>query len=271
VTTGSTVDRIDESTPTDQFIAWTVERFRHRRVVITTSFGMEGCALIDMFAAQGAAPTVVYLDTMFFFPETYALRDRMVRRYPLITFVTRGTSLTPETQAARHGPELWRRDPDLCCWLRKVEPMGQALAGADAWVTAITRSQADSRKNTPLVAWDWQYQVVKISPLVKWDRARTWDYVRQHDVPYNELHERGYPTIGCTHCTVPVPGSSPGEYSRAGRWAESEKTECGLHGGQRELISLSSSRGTQSVAKGTEGSTTRAPEFGWADPSLRSG
>ncbi|HEX5962578.1 MAG TPA: phosphoadenosine phosphosulfate reductase family protein, partial [Gemmatimonadales bacterium] len=138
---GSTVSRIDESTPTDEVIAWMIERFRNRRVVITTSFGMEGCALIDMFAAQGAAPTVVYLDTMFFFPETYALRDRMVRRYPLITFVNRGTSLTPEAQEVRYGPQLWRKDPDLCCSLRKVEPMHQALSGADVWVTAITRSQ----------------------------------------------------------------------------------------------------------------------------------
>jgi phosphoadenosine phosphosulfate reductase len=229
VTNGPAVDQVDESTPTDQFIAWTVERFRHRRVVITTSFGMEGCALIDMFAAQGASPTVVYLDTMFFFPETYALRDRMVRRYPLITFVNRGTSLTPDAQAVGHGPELWRRDPDLCCWLRKVEPMKQALAGADVWVTAITRTQADSRKDTPLVAWDWQYQVLKIVPLAAWDRPRVWDYVRKHNVPYNPLHEQGYPTIGCTHCTVPVSGATPDQYSRAGRWANTEKIECGLH------------------------------------------
>jgi phosphoadenosine phosphosulfate reductase len=212
------VDRIDESTPTEQFIGWVVERFRQRRVVITTSFGMEGCALIDMFAAQGAAPTVVYIDTMFFFPETYALRDRM------------GTSLTPEAQAAQYGPELWRRDPHLCCSIRKVEPMNQALAGADVWVSAITRSQTESRKTTPLVAWDWQYQILKICPLVEWDRAEIWEYVRKHDVPYNELHERGYPTVGCTHCTVPVQGTRPGEYSRAGRWAVNGKTECGLHG-----------------------------------------
>jgi phosphoadenosine phosphosulfate reductase len=107
--------------------------------------------------------------------------------------------------------------------------MAPALAGADVWVTAITRSQTESRNSTPLVAWDWQYQVLKICPLIGWDRARIWDYVRQHDVPYNALHEQGYPTIGCTHCTIPVPGSSPREYSRAGRWAGTEKTECGLH------------------------------------------
>ncbi len=230
VATGPMQPRIDESTPTDEFIAWTVERFRNRRVVLTTSFGMEGCALIDMYARQGAAPTVVYLDTKFFFPETYALRDRMVRRYPLMTFVNRGTSLTPDAQAAGYGADLWRRDPDACCRLRRVEPLRQALAGADVWITAITRAQGITRSDIPLVSWDWQYQVLKICPLANWDRPRVWEYVQRHEVPYNELHERGYPSIGCTHCTVPVPGSSPGEYSRAGRWAGTEKTECGLHG-----------------------------------------
>lgn len=223
------VQPIDENTPTEAFIAWTAERFRNRRMVLTTSFGMEGCALIDMYAKHGAAPTVVYLDTMFLFPETYALRDRMVGRYPLVTFVNRGTSLTAEAQEARYGPELWRRDPDLCCQLRKVAPLRQALTGADVWITAITRSQGGTRRAVELVGWDWHYQVLKICPLATWDRQRVWDYVRENNVPYNELHEQGYPTIGCTHCTVPVPGSSLGEYSREGRWAGTGKTECGLH------------------------------------------
>jgi phosphoadenosine phosphosulfate reductase len=230
VAIGPVVEPIDECTPTEEFIGWTIERFRNRRVVITTSFGMEGCALIDMYAQQGAAPTVVYLDTMFFYPETYALRDRMVQRYPLVTFVNRGTSLTPAAQAAQYGPELWRRDPDLCCNLRKVQPLRQALTGADVWITAITRSQGGSRREASLLEWDWQYQILKICPLIKWDRPQIWEYVRRHNVPYNELHEQGYPTIGCTHCTAPVPGSSPSEYSRAGRWAEVDKTECGLLG-----------------------------------------
>jgi phosphoadenosine phosphosulfate reductase len=235
---------IDDSTPTEQVIGWTLERFRNRRVVLTTSFGMEGCALIDMYAQQGGAPTVVYLDTGFFFPETYALRDRMVQRYPLLTFVNRGTTLTPDAQAVRYAPELWRRDPDLCCNLRKVQPLRQALTGVDVWITAITRSQGGTRRETPLVAWDWQYQVLKISPLIEWDRRRIWEYVQRHNLPYNALHEQGYPTIGCTHCTAPVPGSSPSEYSRAGRWAETDKTECGLHGvgKNQEFTPLSSSR-----------------------------
>jgi phosphoadenosine phosphosulfate reductase len=227
---GPVVESIDESTPTEQFIEWTLERFRNRRLVITTSFGMEGCALIDMYAGKGAAVTVVYIDTGFFFPETYALRDSMVSRYPMITFINRGTSLTPAAQEARYGPELWRRDPDRCCELRRVEPFQQALVGTDVWVTAITRTQGSSRSDTPLVSWDWKYQVLKVCPLANWDRSRVWDYVKRHRVPYNELHDRGYPSIGCTYCTNPVPGLPPGEYSRAGRWAGTEKTECGLHG-----------------------------------------
>jgi phosphoadenosine phosphosulfate reductase len=166
---------------------------------------------------------------MFFFPETYALRDRMVERYPHLQFINRGTTLSPHEQAKRHGPELWRRDPDACCRIRRVEPMRQALEGVDVWVTGLMRSQSAGRAGLRAVAWDWQYQVLKVSPLAGWDRAKVWEYVQQHDVPYNELHERGYPTIGCTHCTMPVKGAAIGDYSRAGRWSGTDKSECGLH------------------------------------------
>jgi phosphoadenosine phosphosulfate reductase len=241
---GNGSGNIDETLPTEQFIGWTLERFRHRRVVLTTSFGMEGCALIDMYARLGGTPTVVYLDTMFFYRETYALRDRMVQRYPMLTFVNRGTTLSPEAQERQYGPELWRRDPDQCCHLRKVLPLHQTLRAADVWISAITRSQGGVREDTALIGWDSQYEILKVCPLVNWDRPMVWDYVRRHNVPYNELHERGYPTIGCTHCTSPVAGTRPDQYSRAGRWVGSEKTECGLHGPERseELRSLSSSR-----------------------------
>ncbi|MBI4718114.1 MAG: phosphoadenylyl-sulfate reductase [Planctomycetes bacterium] len=222
---------INEETPTDRFIAWTLERFASQRMIMTSSFGMEGCALIDMYARHGQPVTVVYLDTMFFFPETYKLRDRLVQRYPHIEFVNRGTTLTPEEQARLHGDELWKHNPTLCCKLRKVDPMFPVMAEADVWVTGLRRGQSSTRANLRLIDWDWQYQVLKISPLVKWDRKQIWEYVKQNDVPYNELHERGYPTVGCTHCTTPVEGVAPGEYSRAGRWAGTEKTECGLHGG----------------------------------------
>lgn len=225
-------ESIHEDLPTDRFIEWTIERFGKQRMVITTSFGMEGCALIDMYAKGGKPLTVVYLDTMFFFKETYELRDRMVERYPHLQFVNGGTKLTPEEQAQRYGEELWKTDPEKCCKLRKVSPMFDVMANYDVWITGLRRSQSASRANLQMIDWDWRYQLLKVSPLAKWERDEIWSYVQEHDVPYNKLHEQGYPTIGCTHCTKQVPGSKLGEYSRTGRWTSFDKTECGLHGGE---------------------------------------
>lgn len=227
-----TIGPIDENTRSDRLIAWSLERFAHLNLTITTSFGMEGCALIDMYAKHGRPMTIIYLDTMFFFAETYELRDRMIERYPHLTFVNRGTDLTPEAQAAEYGDELWKHNPDLCCRLRKIEPMNEVMAGVDVWVTALRRSQSVTRANIKLVEWDWRYQVLKLNPLAAWERDQIWAYIQENDVPYNALHERDYPTVGCTHCTKPVPGSKPSDYSRSGRWSDMEKTECGLHGGE---------------------------------------
>ncbi len=222
---------VNENSPTDVVIAWTFERFAHQKMIMTTSFGMEGCALIDMYARHNKPLTVVYLDTMFFFRETYELRDRMVARYPHLHFVNRGTTLTPEEQERQFGPELWKHNPTLCCKIRKVDPMYPVMAGADVWITGLRKSQSSTRAGIRVIDWDWKYQVLKISPIANWERSEIWEYIKKHNVPYNVLHERGYPTVGCTHCTTPVEGSKVGEYSRAGRWSSSEKTECGLHGG----------------------------------------
>ncbi len=218
----------EQSTP-EEIVAWTLRRYAGRNLVVTTSIGMEGCALIDMVARHGVPVPVVFLDTMFLFPETYALRDRMVARYRHLRFENRGTTLTPEAQSRHFGPELWRRDPDKCCAIRKVEPMRQALAGVEVWLTGLMRSQGGGRGALRELQWNESYELVQVNPLAGWDRRRVWDYVLAHDVPYNELHERGYPTLGCTHCTVAVPGAGAGEYTRVGRWAGTDKTECGLH------------------------------------------
>ena len=220
---------IGEDSPPERVVAWMLQRFAGRRVVVTTGFGMEGCALIDMIARHGVAFPVLYLDTGFLFPETLRLRDRLAARYPHLSFERRAPSLTPEAQELRYGPELWAREPDACCNLRKVEPMQEALAEVDVWVTGLMRSQSASRAGLRVVEWDWQYQLLKVSPLASWDRAKVWEYVQQHDVPYNELHDRGYPTLGCTHCTLPVAGNTTGEYTREGRWQGRSKLECGLH------------------------------------------
>lgn len=219
-----------ETSAPQELVAWSLARFADRNLILTTSFGMEGCALVDMFARHGKPLTIIYLDTMFFFPETYALRDRLAERYPHLHFVNRGTTLTPEEQAAAYGPELWKTDPDQCCKLRKVDPMNEVLAGADVWVTGLRRGQSETRASLRVMEWDWKFQLIKFNPLVSWDRHQVWEYIQSNDVPYNELHERGYPTVGCTHCTQPVPGSQIGEYTRAGRWTGTTKTECGLHG-----------------------------------------
>ena len=220
---------VGEDSPPERVVAWMLSRFAGRRLAVTTAFGMEGCALIDMISRHGVAVPVLYLDTGFLFPETLRLRDRLAERYPQLTFENRGTSLSPQDQETRHGPELWARDPDTCCTLRKIEPMRAALADVEVWVTGITRSQSPTRESLRVVEWDWGYQLLKVSPLAGWDRARVWEYVQTHDVPYNELHDRGYPTLGCTHCTRPVAHNVTGEYTREGRWTGRDKNECGLH------------------------------------------
>jgi phosphoadenosine phosphosulfate reductase len=224
---------IGEDSPTEEVIAWTFERFSRQRMIMTTSFGMEGCALVDMYAKYNKPLTVVYLDTMFFFRETYELCEEMAARYPHLKFVNRGTTLTPDEQEKIYGAELWKHNPTLCCKIRKVDPMYPVMAGADVWITGLRRSQSSTRAAIKVIDWDWKYQVLKISPLATWERGQIWEYIRKNNVPYNKLHEQGYPTVGCTHCTKPVEGSKIGEYSRDGRWSQTAggKTECGLHGG----------------------------------------
>lgn len=222
--------KLGEDSPIEQLIAWSMENFADRKMLITTSFGMEGCVLIDMFAQTQKPLTIVYLDTMFFFKETHELRERMEQRYPHLTFVNRGTALTPEQQETIYGPELWKRDPDQCCKIRKVDPMIEVMKDVEVWLTGLRRDQSPARANMRVMEWDWKYQVLKFNPLASWSRKMIWEYVQKNNVPYNALHEQGYPTVGCTHCTTPVPGSSIGEYSRAGRWAGTQKNECGLHG-----------------------------------------
>jgi phosphoadenosine phosphosulfate reductase len=160
--------------------------------------------------------------------ETYEVRDRIMAKYGLSAkqAIEVKSLLTPDKQAAEHGPALWARDPDLCCQLRKVEPLSRVLRGYAAWVTGIRRDQAPSRAHAGLIEWDGKFGLIKINPLATWTVPDVWRYIHAHGVPYNTLHERNYPSIGCTHCTAPV---LPGEDPRSGRWKSFAKTECGLH------------------------------------------
>ncbi len=226
----STGYRVSKDDDPEKLVGWMLERFSGQRIVMTSAFGMEGCALVDMIAARVEQFTVVYLDTHFFFEQTHALIERFKVRYPHVSFENQGTLMTPAEQAEQYGPELWKRDPDLCCRLRKVDPMAEVMKDADVWVTGLRRSQSQARARLQTVEWDWQYDVLKVNPLANWDRKDVWAYIQAHKVPYNALHEQGYPSVGCTHCTKVVPGASITDYSRDGRWEGQSKSECGLHG-----------------------------------------
>ncbi len=198
------------------------------KIVLACSFGAEDVVLVDMVHRIDPSVPLFYLDTDFLFPETYATRDRIIRHYDLkpAQVLQVKSLLTPERQAEQHGEALWSTDPDRCCQLRKVEPLTRALKGFDAWITGIRRDQAPTRAHAKLIEWDAKFQLAKVNPLAKWTWGDVWTYIKVYEVPYNELHDRNYPSIGCTHCTKPV---MPGDDPRSGRWQGLAKTECGLH------------------------------------------
>lgn len=214
----------------DGIVDWAAERFTNHAIAMTTSFGMEGVVLLDLLAARISGLRIIYVDTGFLFPETLRLRDQLIERYPDVGFEAVHPQLSADEQQTQFGAELWKAQPDLCCRMRKMEPLHRSIMGVDVWFTAIRRGQSPTRWNTQIVDWDWTYQLLKICPLATWTRRRVYDYLKEHALPYNELHDQSYPTVGCTHCTRPVPGVKPWEYSREGRWTGKDKTECGLHG-----------------------------------------
>ena len=205
-------------------LKWALDEFGSD-VALATGFGAEGCILVDMVARIDPSARIFYLDTDLLFPETYELRDRLEARYG-IRFERRSAVRSLEQQNLRHGEKLWERDPDLCCRLRKVEPLKEMLTGLQAWVTAIRREQSVTRANTKVVERDAKFGLIKINPLAVWSKRDVWRYILEHNVPYNPLYDLGYSSIGCTPCTTPV---QINEDQRAGRWRGFQKTECGLH------------------------------------------
>lgn len=197
-------------------------------IILACSFGAEDVVLVDMIHKINPRTKLFYLDTDFLFKETHEVKDRLIAKYGLRPeqVIQAKSLLTPEQQAAQHGEALWSRNPDQCCQLRKIDPLTRVLNGYAAWITGIRRDQAPTRANAGFVEWDQKFQLVKFNPLAKWKSEDVWAYIKVHEVPYNELHDRHYPSIGCTHCTAPV---MPGEDPRSGRWKNFAKTECGLH------------------------------------------
>jgi len=209
----------------EAMIAWVTQTFGRRLAVAVSFGGPSGMVLIDMLARIEHTATIYYLDTGLLYPQTYEHIER-VREHYGITPVAVAPAQSVDEQAREYGAALWERDPDRCCRLRKVEPQRAFLRNFDAWMTGIRRDQSSTRNTIATLDYDGIFGLVKVNPLASWSHEMVWEYIRAHDVPYNPLHDRGYPSIGCWPCTTPV---CSGDDMRAGRWSTFDKTECGLH------------------------------------------
>ncbi|AGN36583.1 phosphoadenylyl-sulfate reductase [Bacillus paralicheniformis] len=198
----------------------------YQKIVYACSFGAEGIVLIDLISKVVKEADIVFLDTGLHFPETYELINEVKDRYPglSIRFLKPGLSL--EEQEKRYGSELWKRHPDHCCRLRKIEPLREHLSGMEAWMTGLRREQSETRKHVRYINKDDNFKLIKICPLIHWTWEDVWTYIKLNQLTYHKLHDQDYPSIGCEVCTSPV---ADGGNLRAGRWARQEKTECGLH------------------------------------------
>jgi phosphoadenosine phosphosulfate reductase len=203
-------------------IRWAVGTFGDR-LCITSS--MTDAVIVQLVSAIQPGIDVIFLDTGYHFPETLGTRDAAAAVYP-INLINVTPSRTVAEQDAELGPRLYGRNPDLCCYLRKVVPLERALAPYDAWITGVRREETDARSDTRVVEWDGRREMVKVNPIVDWTQDQVDSFIADQGVLVNPLLEEGYPSIGCATCTLPV---APGADPRSGRWAGSGKTECGLH------------------------------------------
>lgn len=218
--------------PAEEILAEAAARFPGR-VAFASSLGLEDQVLTAMIAEAGLDIAVFTLDTGRLFPETYDLVDRTSRRYGITIHTFFPAPEDVEEMVDRHGVNLFRESIDLrrrCCEVRKVRPLRRAQRELDAWVCGLRSGQGATRRRVAEAEWDEAAGLIKINPLAAWDEERVRDYVRAHDVPYNPLHDQGFPSIGCAPCTRAV---APGEDARSGRWwwEGAEHRECGLHSG----------------------------------------
>ena len=205
-----------------EIAAWAAREFG-TDVIVASS--MQDVILPHLFSEAIPGVEVLFLETGYHFPETLLTRDVAARSLP-ITVVEALPRQTVAEQDAEYGAKLHDRDPNLCCFLRKVEPLARSLDGRAAWVTGVRRIEGPTRADTPIVSWDDAHDLVKINPLVAWSDEDVEAYQVEHDLPRNPLVAQGYPSIGCGPCTRKV---APGEDPRSGRWSGQDKTECGIH------------------------------------------
>jgi phosphoadenosine phosphosulfate reductase len=218
-----------EAASATEILRWAVERFG-RSAAVGTSFQGAGLVTIHHAVAAGLPLPVFTIDTGLLFPETLELKTRLESYFGIVI-----EALVPERsveqQAEDIAPELWLSNPDLCCTLRKVEPLQKKLNELDAWITGLRREQSAGRSNIhilELYEFDRlrEKNVLKINPLARWSRDQVWEYIRHHGIPYNPLMDRGFRSIGCYPCTS---AAGSGQDDRAGRWTGFDKTECGIH------------------------------------------
>lgn len=221
-------ERFDQSS-TEEVLRWAWETFG-KRAGIGTSFQGAGLVMMHLARKHGFEFPVFTLDTGLLFPETIQLKKRLEDFFGFeIEAVT--PDLSVEKQAEVHGPELWASDPDFCCTMRKVVPLQGKLGELDCWITGLRRQQSATRTSIGVIeiyAFDPanNRDIVKLNPMANWSREAVWDYLREHQIPYNPLHDQGYRSIGCVPCTSK---STSGENERAGRWMGFNKVECGIH------------------------------------------
>ena len=216
-----------ETAGVEEILEWAAERFSPR-LAMTSNFGAEGVVLIDHVARVAPRTPIIYLETGFQFAETDHLKERLRARYGS-NIIERRAALSIEEQNRIYGERLYERDPDLCCRIRKVEPLKRYLAGMDAWVSGLRRDQNVTRESTAKVELDFIHGgIVKVNPIADWTHDQVMAYVQAHNVPVNRLHAQGYPSVGCEPCSRAV---RPGDDPRSGRWwwERPETRECGIH------------------------------------------
>jgi phosphoadenosine phosphosulfate reductase len=224
------INKLLEEASAQEIVNYILENFK-KDTVFATSLGAEDQVLTDMIASRHDDAYIITLDTGRLFPETYTLIDKTNKHYNIKMDIYFPDYKRVQEMVKERGINLFYdsiENRKLCCHIRKIEPLQRATQGMKVWITGLRRAQSVTRINLQPVEWDEQNEMIKVNPLYSWTEKDVWDYIKENGVPYNELHDKGYPSIGCQPCTRAV---KPGEDVRAGRWwwEEPEKKECGLH------------------------------------------
>lgn len=207
-------------------LKWAYKEYSNKTIVYACSFGAEGIVLIDLIYKINKTATIIFLDTGLHFPETYELIEKVKSKYPSLQIQMIKPKSSVEEQAKWYGEELWNHNPNLCCHMRKVVPLKEALNDTKAWISGLRREQSPTRSNIQFINKDEKFQNIKICPLIHWTWKDILTYIDLNKLPINPLHDKGYPSIGCATCTNPVENTQD---LRSGRWVGHSKSECGLH------------------------------------------